>query len=523
MIGRNLWTWLAGMAGLLAIAGGEAAVFTGGNTGAIPDNDPVIGRSVTFVVSGLTHPVGRVRLVMDLSHTWTGDVTATLVSPGGARLVVIGRVGAKASSKFGTGSDLAGTYVFDDTGGDFWEAASTAGTTIPTGRYRTSTTGVHLTQRGGCLTSLAGAFNGLSAAQANGTWTLQITDSFSPDTGSINSALLTLLEDNDVLYGSSFEATGRGSCRLPLFDYTGNGRSSYVLVRNTGGGPSGAVTWTVQANDGTTTGPQQTFVHGIASDSFIDGDFDGDGIKDAAIWRTGGPGQFIIRRSSRPTDAPLTIDFGQTGDDPTQAGDYDGDGIDDVAVYRAGASAGQASHTLIRLSSTGGTRDLVTGENGAFPAGGVDYTGDGRADMAVQANAGGGAASFRIYDGTTGAIVNSFNFGTPTDRIVVGNHSGDARYDITTERGVSGQMNWTTYDVGSGIGQPTVILGSSVTDFVLSGDYDGDGLDDYGVWRPSSTPGQSKFVIRPSTNTATTVEVFLGANGDYPVGNGRTH
>ena len=84
-------------------------------------------------------------------------------------------------------------------------------------------------------------------------------------------------------------------------------------------------------------------------------------------------------------------------------------------------------------------------------------------------------------------------------------------------------MNWSTRDGQSGIGQPTVVLGASATDYALSGDYDGDGIDDYAVWRPSATAGQSKFIVRPSTAPATTREVFLGASGDYPVGNNRVH
>ena len=58
---------------------------------------------------------------------------------------------------------------------------------------------------------------------------------------------------------------------------------------------------------------------------------------------------------------------------------------------------------------------------------------------------------------------------------------------------------------------------------VAVGDYDGDGLDDYSVWRPSAMPGQSKFIIRRSTNTGVLLEVFAGEQGDYPVANTRTN
>jgi len=186
-----------------------------------------------------------------------------------------------------------------------------------------------------------------------------------------------------------------------------------VVVRNTGGGAGGALTWLVKDNDGTLVGTEHTYLHGVATDSLIDGDFDGDGIADATAYRPS-IGAFLVRRSSRPTDALLTIPLGQVGDDPAQVGDYDGDGVSDAAVYRAGASVGLASQTLIRLSSTGAIRTLVTGESGAFASGGSDFNGDGRADMAIQTNAGGGAGRYRLFDGVTGAQFADFNFGTPT-------------------------------------------------------------------------------------------------------------
>ncbi len=505
-------------------ASSNAADFAGGGTGPIPDNNPT-GMTIGFNVSGITPSVGSVRLRLGLSHTWAGDVTATLRSPGGvAKLVILGRVGVGVGSGVGDSSDLSGVYEFsDDASLDLWAAATATGNSspIPRGKYRASGLGVYPTRNGGCATSMAGAFNGLSGAQANGLWTLTVSDHSAGDLGSVDSALLSVSAAPDI-FSAGFDPLVRGSCQKARMDFTGSGRSSYVLVRNTGGGATGAVTWMIKENDGTTTGATQSFLLGDASNTFTDLDYDGDGISDAAVWKSGAPGVFTIRRSSRPTDAPVVVNMGQTGDDPSHSGDYNGDGFDDLAVHRPGATSGQASHTYVQL--TGGVlRDLITGENGAFASGGVDYTGDGRADIAIQANAGGGVASYRIYDGTTAAIVSSFNFGAPTDIIVLGNHIGNAWADLTNVRGVGGAMNWSTRDGQSGIGQPTVVLGASATDYALSGDYDGDGIDDYAVWRPSATAGQSKFIVRPSTAPATTREVFLGASGDYPVGNNRVH
>ncbi len=520
-------------AGLLSSATGAFGADFAGAGAAIPDN-VAAGVNIPFNVSGITPSVGAVRISVNLTHGFVGDLRATLISPGGtARLVLFSRTGFKGSSNSGIAGNFSGNYVFDDVAGaDLWAAISVLNSeqTVPPGTYRTSTGGKPgLSDQGGCATFLGRAFSGLSGAQVNGTWTLNIADLALGNSGVVNSAVLSI-DQQARLFADGFEdsippaptSSVTGNCKKSYFDYTGSGLASYVVVRNTSGGPGGAITWFVKDNDGTLLGAEQNFVHGISTDTFLDGDFDGDGIADAVLFRPS-LGAFLVRRSSRPNDSLLTIPLGQVGDDAKHIGDYDGDGVSDAAVYRAGASVGVASQTLIRLSSTGLIRTLVTGENGAFASGGSDFNGDGKADVAIQSNLGGGVARFRIFDGVTGTQFADFNFGTPTDVIVAGNHFGSPLADVTTIRAVSGSVNWTTRDTATGVGQPTVVLGASATDFVLSGDYDGDGLDDYATWRPSSTAGQSKFTVRKSATPATPVELFFGASGDFPVANGRSH
>lgn len=507
----------------------QAADFAGGGTGAIPDNTPA-GINVTFSVSGFVQPVQSVRLALNITHTFVGDLRATLISPGGvAHLLIFGRVGSGYVGLASPSSNLNGSYVFEDGGQDLWAATTGLSTddTIPPGRYRTSTTSLPSSSsaaslHGGCTTSLAGAFGSLAATDVNGTWTLNIADEAGGDIGAVTSALLSLNTTIDAIFANGFDAPVHGTCVTAWLDLTGSGRTSYVVVRNTGGGATGDVTWYVQDNPAIGTGAASDFVLGQATDFFLSGDWDGDGIGDAAVWRQGTPGQFIVRPSSHPSRL-LTVPFGQSGDNPTHAGDYDGDGLTDFAMYREGASTGLASHTLIHLSGGGPDRDLVTGKYGAYPAGGVDYSGDGIADMAIQSDGGANVASFRIYNGINGAPLDTFNFGTPTDVIVTGNHSGNAVADITVVRGSMGNFLWTTRDSSTGVGQPAVTLGVSGTDLPLGGDYDGDGLDDYAIWRPSATLGQSKFIVRRSTLPSVPIDVFFGQSGDYPVGNSRTH
>lgn len=507
----------------LSVPAVSAADFVGGNVGAIPDNNPA-GRDIAFAVSGVVTPLVDVSVSLTLTHPYVRDLQVELIAPSGAaRRMVLGRVGYGAS---GGSSDLAGTYRFGDRfQNDFWAAAAAAsGAVIAPGSYRASTAGSSSgIKTGGCTLSLRDAFSTLSTAEVNGIWTLHVADLEAPDAGTITAAKLTLLDIDDGLFGNGFDENLRGSCVRAQFDYTGSNRTSYVLVRNTGGGPGGVITWYIRDNDGTANGFERSFDFGNAGDFFVGGDFDGDGIWDPTVWIAGTPGRYKVLRSTRPGEPPFEFEYGQTGDDPQQAGDYDGDGTFDYALYRAGAAATLPSFTLVRLSSTNTDRILQTGENGQFAAGGLDITGDGIADVAMQRNFGGGVAEFNIHTGTTGAVVDTFQFGTPTDVIVNGNHVGNTRTDVTVIRGSGGNIVWTSRDSATGTATTPVNFGLSATDFPLSGDYDGDGYDDYAVWRPNADPTQTKFHVRPSSDTATPFEVNFGQNGDYPVANTRSH
>ena len=509
-----------------AAGSAHAADFVGTNLGAIPDNNPA-GIDVTFPVSGMSAPLGDVSVSMTLNHTWAGDLEATLIAPNGkARRVLFGRLGVATAGGVGTSLDFNGTYRFDDRGGDLWAKVAGGANPIPSGSYMASTAATQASaiKTGGCTTPIAYAFQPLDSAQVNGIWTLRIADRGNGDTGVVTAARLSLIPAADKLFADGFDGLVRGSCVHAQFDYTGSNRTSYVFVRNTGGGSGGAVTWFIRDNDGTASGPERSFVLGKSTDFFVGGDFDGDNVWDAAVWTPGNPGHYQVKLSSRPADAPpLELDYGQPGDDPSHAGDYDGDGTYDFALYRAGVNSGDTSYMFIRLSSDGSERILPAGVNGNFASGGMDINGDGIADIAVQSNAGGGVAHFDIRSGVNGVVVDGFNFGSPNDLIVAGNHTGNAQADITLLRGVSGNLQWTTRDSATGTAQAPVNFGASATDFVLSGDFDGDGLDDYAIWRPSATAGQSKFSIRPSLTPGVPLDVFFGQNGDYPVANGRSH
>ena len=298
-------------------------------------------------------------------------------------------------------------------------------------------------------------------------------------------------------------------------DFNGDGKTDFVVVRNTGGGPTGQITWFSSING---SGVFNATQFGITGDFFTPGDFDGDGKDDIAVYRAGTTGNpasyYYILNSSNNT---VRIDnFGLLGDEPRVFGDYDGDGKDDPAIYRGGANSGDQSFWAWRASTTGIINIRQWGQNGDFPAPG-DYDGDGKMDLGVQRNNGGGQARFYIQQSSNLATYTTV-FGTPTDVIVPGDYDGDGKTDIAVARSGAGQLNWYYQPSSTGTGFVSFVFGASATDLTAQGDYDGDGKTDIAVWRPSATPGQSFFYVRNSSNGSLTTFQW-GQNGDYPVAN----
>lgn len=558
---RRAWRlWGAGMAAILLAPAISAQSFTGSGGGPIPDGVPA-GVATTFAVTGLTGEVRDVSVTLSITHTWVGDITATLISPDGlARLKLLGRTGSSRSSGFGDSSNLGGEYVFSDSAAqDFWVAAAAVGDTaaVTPATYRTTTAGrgdiaaAQRTNAGGCSTFLQLAFRGLSAAQANGTWTLLVVDGATPDTGSVTAASSVLnittgpATPEAALFRSGFEngetqdipplpapivaSSVRGTCTPGVNSITGSGLTDFILVRAT----AGNVTWSTKANNLTAAGTDlPPFDLGRDTDFFLMGDYDGDGISDATVWTPGNPGVFRVRRSSRPLDAPLVVAHGTTGDQPEVAADFDGDRVTDFAVYRDGTPADTTANFIIRRSSTGAlATTFVPNSDGSIPFAIRDINSDGSADFGIQFNNGGGVGGFRMFEGDSGALLSPFTFGLSSDFVVPGHVVGSPVTDIAVSRNANPGTGTVKYafprDMETGAGDATTLATGIVFgipgDFITQGDFDGDGLTDYSVWRSSATPGASKFVLRLSTNPGTPLEVPMGASGDYPVNNWDVH
>jgi subtilisin-like proprotein convertase family protein len=168
--------------------------------GSIPDatnaTPPVITPlDRTFTVPAATVTAGIQDLsvtVTGLTHTWCGDVSISVITPGGITVPLVARAGFTGGTSQGDSSDFNGTYTFRDSAtASLWTAASAAGasTAIAGGNYFPS---VSLT---GARQELDSAIN---AGALAGTWTIRFTDSLNLDTGSFTGVSVEVLAVPDA-------------------------------------------------------------------------------------------------------------------------------------------------------------------------------------------------------------------------------------------------------------------------------------------------------------------------------------
>ncbi len=204
-------------------------------------------------------------------------------------------------------------------------------------------------------------------------------------------------------------------------------------------------------------------------------DFDGDGLSDIGVIRSSqgfapdnSANYWYTLNSADQTFSALSI--GQPGDVNVQ-GDYDGDGIADVAMYTPLTGVWQ-----VRKSGTGETTFTQFGSYGDIPVVG-DYDGDTINDLAVFRPSEGNWYVLRSSDGNFTGV----HWGTAGDRPVTGDFDGDGVNDLAVFRPSEGA--W--YINRSSDGGFTAMRWGFGSDIPVSGDFDGDGVNDISVFRPS--------------------------------------
>jgi hypothetical protein len=306
--------------------------------------------------------------------------------------------------------------------------------------------------------------------------------------------------------GPAGATAGVQGVELAPVDFDGDFKTDWAIVRNTGGGPNGQLTWFTLTQTGVVT----VTPWGLAGDLLVPGDYDGDGKADIAVWRPGSTGRFFVRRS---TDGSLLVQpFGTLGDDPKVIGDYDGDGRTDFAVYRQGATPGAQSTWFWLRSSDSQFRQRVWGLQGDVPVPG-DFDGDHIADFGVRRDVGGSQAVFYL-DAST-ASFRTVGFGFPSDVVVPGDYDGDGKTDLAVTRKVGGQLQW--YVLRSLDGGVQGLSWGIDSDLSVQGDYN----TDVAVWRASADPTANRFWVLASGG-APMIQQW-GLQDDYPVANFNSH
>jgi hypothetical protein len=280
-------------------------------------------------------------------------------------------------------------------------------------------------------------------------------------------------------------------------DFNGDGRTDWVVVRNTGGGVNGQLTWFWNINNAAT--PTAASAWGLNNDILVPADYDGDQKDDIAVWRPGAATTAAFYILNSATNTARVEAFGQSNDNPTVVNDYNGDGKDDVAVWRPG---NPTSTWFYRTTPGGAVNYIPWGGPSDFVAPG-DWNGDGTADFGVGRVESG---SIRWWIRTSTGTTNAANvFGSSLDFIITGDFDGDAKTDLATVRFGGGVYTWYWRPSAGGADQQ-VTFGFN-TDTLAPGDYDGDGKTDIAVFR------NGVFYVRSTTSGA--VSYFtLGTAGD---------
>ena len=123
-------------------------------------------------------------------------------------------------------------------------------------------------------------------------------------------------------------------------DYDGDGRADFVIQRQDSEGSGWARFWMLQSTAGFTS-----VRYGRRTDVVVPGDYDGDGKTDLAVIRSveGKIRWYFWPSSTGVNSGSAAAIFGNSATDFPVQGDYDGDGKTDFAIWRPSATPGESA------------------------------------------------------------------------------------------------------------------------------------------------------------------------------------
>lgn len=288
-------------------------------------------------------------------------------------------------------------------------------------------------------------------------------------------------------------------------DWDGDGRTDFSVVRS-----DGHFAWWFTSFSSTSTSSVSPWGY-FAADLFLDVDLNGDRRFDQNVARARG-GAPVVEWFAKlsPDQAVKAFAWGESGDIPVSA-DFDGDGITDYTIFRPATGTWWSVRT----------QDGITVEQWGLPGDlplAADFDGDGLDDFAVWRPALGMWAALRSSTGYSREPQNIIfqQWGLPEDHPMPGDYDGDGVDDLAVWRPSTGIWHVcrssAAFDCANGsIAQQFGLPG----DVPLRADFDGDATIDFAVWRPRDG---TWYWLQSSDQSVKTKQ--WGLPGDLPIGAG---